>query len=83
MNISNFLKFSLRNLLSQKFYKNSKCCCKFWYNHQHTFIAMPIFTLKSCKEVASLYSLGSLPKEMQFYLILFLFHILMFSLDIS
>ena len=84
----NMRLFSLRNLLSQKFYKNLKFCWKFWHNlHAHlSQCQFFIFNLKSCKEVASLYSLGRFAQRngvlFDIASILY-FTVFLFSLDVS
>ena len=87
MNISNFFQFSLRNLLGQKIYKTPKFCRKFWHNlrthlSQGQFF---IFNSKSCKEVASLFSLGTFNQRngVLFHIVSIpYFTIFLFSLDI-
>ena len=88
-NISSiFFRFSLRNLLSEKFYKNPKLCWKFCHN-LHTNLSQWqffIFNLKSCKEVASLYSLGRFAQRngVLFDIVSIpYFTVFLFSLDIS
>ena len=59
MNISNFLKFSLRNLLSQKFIKTLNLAENFGIIDTHVYPQYQffIFHLKLCKGVSSLHSL--------------------------
>ena len=83
-----FFRFSLRHLLSQKFYKNPKFCWKFWHN-LHTHLSQCqffIFNLKSCKKVANLYSLeGVTQRNIVLFDIVSIpyFTVFLFSLDNS
>ena len=76
-----YVWFSLRNSVSLKFYKNPKFCWKVWHNLQTRLSQCQffIFNLKSCKEVATLYSLGRFAQRNGVLFDIFLFRILLFS----
>ena len=84
-NMSNFFQFFLRYSLSQKFYKNPIFCWKFWHNPNTSQCQFFISNLKSCKEVASLYSLVRFTRKNIIIDIVSIpyFTVFLFSLDIS